>query len=304
VLQHTPSGRVCRERDFIWSYQAPIAESASPRNETPLTDHPAAPPTPTLAGRPPAASVIAECLRTQAQAPPRSAVARLFGRSPLTPASLPWYVGALGELEVARRLDSLGPEWRVFHAVPVGNDSSDIDHVVIGPPGAFTINTKHHAGKDVWVGGKRMLVSGQRTDYLRNSMYEAKRASQRLSVAMGALVDVAPVIVIVGARRFTVRERPATVFVLREHELARWLTRLPAVVPPVDVARLADAAAVPSTWHRDPVLEPVDLTPFLALRDDVVRARSRRRGWVLAFALAAPAAYFATFGSFLSLLAR
>ena len=175
---------------------------------------------------------------------------------------MPWYVGALGELEVARRLEALGPDWRVFHAVPVGSGTSDIDHVVIGPPGVFTINTKHHEGKDVWVGGKRIMVSGQRTDYLRNSQHEAKRASQRLSVAVKGLVDVAPVIVIVGARRFTVRERPANVFVLREHQLTRWLTGLPAVVPPSYVERLADAAATPSTWHERPVLEAVDVAAF------------------------------------------
>jgi len=67
---------------------------------------------------------------------------------------LPWYLGALGELDVARSLDSLGPEWRVFRAVPIGTGSSDIDHVVIGPPGVFTINTKHHQGKDIWIGAK------------------------------------------------------------------------------------------------------------------------------------------------------
>ncbi|MBG6212216.1 hypothetical protein RCH23_000129 [Cryobacterium sp. CAN_C3] len=44
-------------------------------------------------------------------------------------------------------LSKLGPEWTVLHAVPVGSGSSDIDHVVIGPAGVFTINTKNHTGK-------------------------------------------------------------------------------------------------------------------------------------------------------------
>lgn len=246
--------------------------------------------TPTLSDRPPAASVIAECLRLQAQARPRSATARFFGRTPLTDASLPWYVGALGELEVARRLDSLGPEWRVFHAVPVGSGSSDIDHVVIGPPGVFTINTKHHEGLDVWVGSTRLLVNGQRTEYLRNARHEASRASKQLSVAAGGTVEVVPIIAVVGARRFTVRERPADVMPLREYQLARSLTRLPAVVPPADVDRLADVAAIPSTWHQAPVLHPVDVGAFQTLRDDVARSRSRRRGWSAAIILAIPVA--------------
>ncbi|MGX5695559.1 nuclease-related domain-containing protein [Agromyces soli] len=242
-----------------------------------MPEHPTA--THTLESRPPAASVIAECLRTQATAPPCSAGARFFGREPLSADASPWYRGALGELEVARRLTALGPAWRVLHSVPVGRGTSDIDHVVIGPPGVFTINTKHHEGRDIWLGAKRLLVSGQPTDHLRNARFEAKRASQRMSVAMHALVDVAPIVAIVGARRITVRERPTTVFVMRERELVGWLTALPPVVPPADVARLVEAAAQPSTWHDSPSLEPVDVAAFERLRSEVARARSRRRGW-------------------------
>src|SRR5687768_6936827 len=125
--------------------------------------------------RRPAASVIAECLRVQSTVPPNTAVQRFFGVSPLGREAEPWYVGALGELDVARRLDGLGPGWYVLHSVPVGTGSSDLDHVVIGPAGVFTINTKHHPGQNVWVGGRRILVSGQRTDHLRNAKHEAAR---------------------------------------------------------------------------------------------------------------------------------
>ncbi|MFF2388011.1 nuclease-related domain-containing protein [Agromyces sp. NPDC058104] len=240
----------------------------------------------TLADRQPAASVIAECLRTQAIATPRSPIARLFGRTPLSTDAEPWYVGALGELEVARRLDSLGSAWRVFHSVPVGRGSSDIDHVVIGPPGVFTINTKHHEGQEIWLGAKRLLVSGQPTDHLRNASYEAKRASRLLSAAAHGLIDVTPVIVIVGARRLTVRERPATVVVLRERGFIKWLESLPAVVPTEAVEQIADAAAKPATWHEMPVLEDADVAAFGRLRREVDAARTRRRGWAIAGLLA------------------
>lgn len=273
-------------------------ESARLRIEDALHDA-----APTLSDRPPAASVIAECLRAQALAQPRTAAARFFGRTPLTAASLPWYLGALGELEVAQRLDSLGPGWRVLHAVPVGRGSSDIDHVVIGPPGVFTINTKHHEGKDVWVASRRILVSGQRTDYLRNARHEASRASQRLSVALRGKVDVTPIIAIVGARRIIIRERPGDVFVLRERQVAGWLKRLPVTIAPTDVSRLADAAEIPSTWHRAPDLDIVDMPGFMALREDVVRSRNRRRGWVAAIVLAAPIVIILAFNSLLANLA-
>src|SRR5690606_36128291 len=51
-------------------------------------------------------------------------------------------LGALGELEVGRLLDQLDSEWFAFHAVPVGSAGSDVDHIVIGPGGVFTINSK------------------------------------------------------------------------------------------------------------------------------------------------------------------
>ncbi|AXA95227.1 hypothetical protein CEP17_01650 [Microbacterium sp. PM5] len=54
-----------------------------------------------------AASVMAECLRVQADVLPRSGFARFLGRSPLSEDSRPWYLGALGELDVAARLESL-----------------------------------------------------------------------------------------------------------------------------------------------------------------------------------------------------
>ncbi|UOQ88031.1 NERD domain-containing protein [Agromyces endophyticus] len=259
-----------------------------------------------LAARQPAASVITECLRAQSNATPRSAGARLFGRTPLSADSEPWYLGALGELEVARRLDALGPDWRVFHSVPIGRGSSDIDHVVIGPPGVFTINAKHHEGRDIWLGAKRLLVSGQRTDHLRNAGFEAKRASQRLSVAVRALVDVTPIIAIVGARKIIVRERPTTVVVLRERELVKWLGSRPATVPPGEIERLADAAARPSTWHEAPTLDVADVAAFERLRREVDGARGRRRWWavggLLAMFAALPIAAVAAWTSVMSAL--
>lgn len=91
--------------------------------------------------RAPASSVIAELLRVQASVPARTGAQQFFGRSPLSVESRPWYLGAFGELEVARLLDQLGPGWFAIHAVPVGSAGSDVDHIVIGPGGVFTINS-------------------------------------------------------------------------------------------------------------------------------------------------------------------
>jgi hypothetical protein len=41
--------------------------------------------------------------------------------------------------------------WHVLHAVPIGTRGTDIDHVVIGPFGLVTVNTKT-TSTSVWVG--------------------------------------------------------------------------------------------------------------------------------------------------------
>lgn len=257
-----------------------------------------------LGHRRPAASVIAECLRVQATVQPNTAVQRFFGVSPLGRDAEPWYLGALGEIEVARRLAALGPGWHVLHSVPVGSGASDLDHVVIGPAGVFTINTKHHRGQPVWVGAKRILVGGQRTDHLRNARHEAKRTSKLLSVAARSLVDVTPIIAIVGATRMRVRERPHDVVVLRESELMRWLQRHPVTLSPEQVRHLATAAAQPAAWQRMPETEPVDHAAFDRLHAAIGRARRRRRGWAAAIVVGMMAAAVAVVTQLPSVMAE
>lgn len=244
--------------------------------------------------RAPASAVIAEVLRIQATAPLRSAPARFFGRSPLTDESQSWFRGALGELEVGRLLDRLDDAWRVIHAVPVGTAGSDIDHVVIGPGGVFTINTKYHEGMKVWVASRRLLVNGQRTDHLRNAAFEAKRVATLLTRATGRPIEVTPVVAIVAARSITVRERPADVVVLSSDQLVRWLQRHPKHVHEDLAKQLTAAALSPETWGNASM--PVaDLVAFAALRTSVASARRRRQLWAVLTLLSPLAVLGATF---------
>jgi Nuclease-related domain len=53
--------------------------------------------------------------------------------------------GAQGEEEVGRLLAELpGEQWRVIHDATLGR--GNMDHILIGPPGAFTVETKSHPG--------------------------------------------------------------------------------------------------------------------------------------------------------------
>lgn len=243
--------------------------------------------------RAPASSVIAELLRVQASAPVRTGTQRFFGRSPLSVESRPWYLGALGELEVGRLLDLLGPGWFTMHAVPVGTAGSDVDHIVIGPGGVFTINSKFHEGGDVWVASRRLLVNGQRTDHLRNAEFEARRVAKLLAQAVGKPVDVTPVIAIVAGRRLIIRERPERVVVLAALRLPRWMQSRAAVLSADEVADLSRVASAPATWGH-PTIPAADLASFAELRTTIATARNRRRGWALALVLS-PLAFLITF---------
>ncbi|MET0784589.1 MAG: nuclease-related domain-containing protein [Leifsonia flava] len=235
----------------------------------------------TLRTRAAGASVITRCLAEQSQVPDRGRLARVLGRSPLSEESRSWYLGALGELAVAARLKQLGPDWTVLHSVPVGHGESDIDHVVIGPSGVYTINTKHHDDGRVWVGARKLLVNGQPTDYLRNSRHEAERATRLLSAAAGTDIVARPVIAVVGAKSITVKQQPSDVMVLADTQLVRWLRRrrrTPALVTTPVVA----AAEHPSTWHSNAAeaLADANLEQFASLQHEVRTARDVRAIWV------------------------
>ncbi|MCY1158273.1 MAG: hypothetical protein MOP51_1296, partial [Citricoccus sp.] len=179
----------------------------------------------------------------------------------------------------------LGPEWTVLHAVPVGAKASDIDHVLIGPGGVFTLNTKHHAGQKVWVGRHAVLVAGQKKHYLSHARHEAARAEKLLTAAVGEPVSVTPIVVFVGPKHLIIKQSPAGMVVCTDRSLLRWLRRRRPVLPEERVVRITAAAALPRTWHRNPTppeVEPAVLQErFAALRTSVRSARRRRRLWAL-----------------------
>jgi hypothetical protein len=53
--------------------------------------------------------------------------------------------GASGEEQVGALLDELGERgWRVIHDATFGH--GNVDHILVGPPGVFTVETKSHPG--------------------------------------------------------------------------------------------------------------------------------------------------------------
>lgn len=191
------------------------------------------------------AAVRAKRDEVNAQAPVLNFVARVLG---VKTEERAWRVGARGEEKVAKELAELGPRWRVLHAVPVGEKGSDIDHVVIGPAGVITLNAKRHPRGKAWIGERAIIVNGQRTDYLRNSSFEAKRATRLLSSACGRTINVVAAIVFVDLENFTVKQMPADVHVTTRLRLVKWLRSLPVVLDDAEVEEIYARARLASTW--------------------------------------------------------
>jgi hypothetical protein len=195
------------------------------------------------------------------------------------------YTSALGELLVGDALDSIGPEWDVLHVVPVDAGTRHIDHLVIGPPGVFTLWSKNFPRQDVIVDGEAMTAGGHLVDDIVRAREQAASASALLSEAAGYAVDVEPVIVVVDPRRLVIRQQPTDVTVISSRQLLRWLTRLDRRMDGADVAYISDISDRETTWHLpdEPVHDAQQLhSDFAALRDEVSNAAFVRLAWGLA----------------------
>jgi Nuclease-related domain len=160
-----------------------------------------------------------------------------------------WRVGAKGERKVGRTLRLARPfGWRALHAVPVGSRGSDIDHVLIGPGGVVTLNTKHHRGQRVKAGRFRIFVGGQQTRYAQHSQHEARRASRLIAAATGRPITVTSAVVIVGARRLRGSQTDG-IPVLTRTGLLIWLLRRPHTLTKTERNELFELARRSTVWR-------------------------------------------------------
>ncbi len=201
-----------------------------------------------LAANKPGEAALARARELRREHPVRTLLGRVLG---IRTQARSFAIGARGERRVGHRLDRWAAVhgWRVLHAVPVGRRGADIDHLVIGPFGVVTVNTKTTANP-VWVGEYGMTVGGLKVGYIQAARAEAARAAARLSRAAGMSIDVVPAVVFFGPRRFTVRRGgPADVAVLPSpRALRRWLRRQRNVLSPAQAETVYAAARRPVTW--------------------------------------------------------
>ncbi|MFD7054065.1 nuclease-related domain-containing protein [Streptomyces mirabilis] len=161
-----------------------------------------------------------------------------------------WRKGLAGERRVGAELNRLSRHgWRVLHSIPLA-DKVDVDHLLIGPGGVFSINTKHHHKKAVWVGDEAVKVDhGKPAPYARKSRAEAKRVVRVLERYCDFPVPVDPVLVFVGVTDLKVVATQLTVRVYRERQVAA-LAPLSGVLTAEQVEQVYGVARHRQAWRQ------------------------------------------------------
>jgi len=160
-----------------------------------------------------------------------------------SPDAVAWRRGAAGERRTARLLSHLERHgWAVLHDLALPRSQANIDHLVIGPGGVFTIDSKQYRGRlqldpagRLWHGRYSLAPA------LRAVSFEADQAAQ---VLPDPGVAVVPIVAVHGSQVPWGKVVSDGVPVLAATRLPSLLRALPAVLGPERVAALADQARV------------------------------------------------------------
>ena len=229
--------------------------------------------------RVPAQALIEQVLLRQAAERPPTRLDRLVGRDPLAAQARPWFAGAVGERAVAAVLATLPAGWTTLHSLPVGRRGADIDHLVVGPAGVFTISTTGHPAAAVRVAGRTVLVAGARQPSVPKAEAEARRVDRIVAAVMPDAPAVRPVVAVVGARRLTVKRGPEPVAVLEAARLRRFLLSQPVRITPAQADALVAVLDEPRSWRPAAAAGPELLLAYRVLGRRIAAAERIRRTW-------------------------
>jgi Nuclease-related domain len=171
--------------------------------------------------------------------------------------------GATGEEQVGSLLDEMsGRGWRVIHDASLGR--GNVDHILVGPPGVFTIETKSHPGP----------VRVARVHGATLSQAQA----QRKAIERVTGLEVEPLIVFSRAWVDRPMARRKGVRVVPARMLVRYLTKLPARLSRQEVERARTLVAQALLEHqaRDRMLDG-RWQRVRVSRQPAVRGHGRRR---------------------------
>lgn len=168
-----------------------------------------------------------------------------LGRMVTTPNHVTaWATGADGEERTAAALEPLVADgFRILHDRRIPGSRANIDHIVIGPPGVFVIETKSFSGKleirgsDVYVAGRR------RTAMLDEVRREVAAVEAALGAEFAALgIRAMPLICVHRAELPLFRSEANGIPIVSAKGMVKRLRSAPPSLDPAAVERLASAA--------------------------------------------------------------
>jgi Nuclease-related domain len=162
---------------------------------------------------------------------------------------------ATGEGQVATLLEQLGDGWTVLHGISTGRGKTEIDNIVIGPSGVFTIHANYSQSKRVWVDDLGMYVGGLRESFVYNAASDTERVGELLSAASGIAVRPVGLIVLMNPAKPNLNAlaggdlNSPEIHVIADGQLLAAIHREP-IFSADEVVRIADAAVRTDTWTQ------------------------------------------------------
>lgn len=174
-----------------------------------------------------------------------------------------WAKGAEGERRTARDLEPLASEgFRILHdrRIP-GARSANIDHVVIGPPGVYVVETKSAGGRLRVRDGVINVQGRRKPDWVDEVRREAIAVQSVLETELAAIgVYVTPIICVHRAELPLLSASVDGIPIVSGRDLVRRLRKQKKVLDAETVSRLAqlaDERLKPAAVARAAPSEPV-----------------------------------------------
>ena len=149
-----------------------------------------------------------------------------------------FFKGARGEEHVADLLAGLPADYHVFHDFAAG--MSHVDHVVVGPTGIFSVETKSWRGS-VTLEDNEIILNGHLPDRapVRQAAREAVAVQSALRRAGWTAGEVKPVVCFASDTFSDTQSAVGGVMVLNAEVAVGWIEAQPKVMSADDVERVA-----------------------------------------------------------------
>jgi hypothetical protein len=153
-----------------------------------------------------------------------------------------------------RRLESLGPDWRVVDLQKAAG-AAPMSFLMMGPGGVFAVTVKDHGRRKVSFAGDVVQIDGRRPKYVQQARENARLAAEALTRMAGVSVPVVPILAFAGSGLITFYGLPKGCIVTAYQQLDRVLLSRGRRLARITVDKLDVLASHPATWINNPYVE-------------------------------------------------